>query len=251
MTKKLVTLLAAAALTASLTIPAIAVSRSPAAGVEPADPDGVFVESPSGKQEVETDNEEIEIVTDNVVTGGFIQPKGKAEPRPLEEIDYPVVKITTLAMSQSANAKVDASNPEATGGQKSGIMTESGLPYGENDQVNQTAERYYAADTTSEFVEGYDLAFFDHLVALSQGNLEHYAVVQIADISANSLALSTSQSVRLTFSAPGIKTSSRVMVARIWNGAMEFIPSTAGNGTISFSIYPSSTGTYLLLTRVD
>lgn len=248
MKKQLVTLLTAAALMAGLTIPALAANRSTTAQPVPA---GVFVESPTGGQTVVTDNEEIEVVTDNVVTGGYIRQKGSAEERALEQIDYPVVKVTTLSMSQSANAKVDASNPGATDAQKSGMMTESGLSYGENQQVNQTAERYYAAETTGAFVDGYDLSFFDNLVAVSQGNLNQYAVVQIVNVSANSLAAGTSQSVRLTFSAPGVKANSQVMVARIRNGSMEFISASAGNGTISFSVYPSDAGTYVLLKRAD
>ena len=82
-------------------------------------------------------------VTDNVVTGGYILRKGTAEPRPLEQIDYPVIKITTLSMSAQANANVDAANPGASGDQKAGMMTESGLTYGKNASVNETADRLF------------------------------------------------------------------------------------------------------------
>ena len=98
-------------------------------------------------------------------------------------------------------------------------------------------------------MDNYSLSFFDNLVTVVEGNLENYSAVQIADISANSLALGTGKDVRLTFSAPGVKTGSRVMVARIRNGSMEFVPSTAGSGTISFDVHPSNLGTFVLLVR--
>lgn len=252
MKKKLVVLLVAMALMAGLTIPAVAVTGTTgteANQVNTGDAE-VFVASPSLGQKVETDNQKIEIVTDNVVTGGFIRPIGESETRPLEDIDYPVVKITTLAMSQAANAKLDASNPGATDSQKSSLMTESGVTYAKNDQVNETAERYYAAKSTSEFVDGYDMSFEDGIVAASRSNLKNYAVIQIADISANNLAISTNQTVRLTFSAPGVKANSKVMVAHIQNGSMEFVSASAGNSSISFSFNPNSMGTYVLMARV-
>lgn len=250
MKKKMLSLALAAALLAGTTVPAMAAGSAGTANsaVLPVT-ENSFVASPSGGQDARSDDEEIEIVTDNVVTGGYIRQRGTAEPRPLEQIDYPVIKITTLAMSESSNDKIDAANPGATGGQKAGMMTESGLTYDKNDTVNETADRYYAAETTGDFVDNYNLSFFDNLVTVVEGNLEKYSAVQIADISANSLALGTGKDVRLTFSAPGVKTGSRVMVARIRNGSMEFIPSTADSGTISFDVHPSSLGTFVLLVR--
>ena len=250
MKKKMLSLALAAALLAGATVPAMAAGSAGTANnaVLPAT-ENSFVASPAGGQDARSDDEEIEIVTDNVVTGGYIRQRGTAESRPLEQIDYPVIKITTLAMSAPSNDKIDAANPGATGDQKAGMMTESGLTYGKNDTVNETADRYYAAETTGDFVDNYSLSFFDNLVTVVEGNLENYSAVQIADISANSLALGTGKDVRLTFSAPGVKTNSRVMVARIRNGSMEFIPSTAGSGTISFDVHPSSLGTFVLLVR--
>ena len=240
MKKKMISLALAAALLVGTTILAMAENSK-----------DVFVSSPSGGQEAESDNEAIEIVTDNVVTGGYIQQKGRSEVRPLEQIDYPVIKITTLSMSSKANAEVDASNPGATQEQKSGVMTQSGLTYEKNAKVNETAERYYMADTTSDFVEEYDLSFFDRVVSMAEGKLKDYSVIQMVDISANTLAVSTSQNVRLTLSAPGVKANSRVMVARIRNGSMEFVTAQAGNGTISFDVYPSNLGVFVLMTAVE
>ena len=250
MKKKMLSLALAATLLAGVTVPAMAAGSAGTANsaVLPVT-ENSFVGSPSGGQDARSDDEEIEIVTDNVVTGGYIRQRGTAESRPLEQIDYPVIKITTLAMSAPSNDKIDAANPGATGDQKAGMMTESGLTYGKNDTVNETADRYYAAETTGDFVDNYSLSFFDNLVTVVEGNLENYSAVQIADISANSLALGTGKDVRLTFSAPGVKTGSRVMVARIRNGSMEFIPSTAGSGTISFDVHPSGLGTFVLLVR--
>lgn len=251
MKKKMLSLALAAAMLVGAAVPAVAVRSSAGADghVMEQYPTQPFVGSPSGGQDAQSDNQEIEIVTDNVVTGGYIRQRGTAEPRPLEQINYPVIKITTLAMSAPSNDKIDAANPGATGDQKAGMMTESGLTYGKNDTVNETADRYYAAESTGDFVDNYSLSFFDNLVTVVEGNLENYSAVQIADISANSLALDTGKDVRLTFSAPGVKTNSRVMVARIRNGSMEFIPSTAGSGTISFDVHPSSLGTFVLLVR--
>lgn len=249
MKKKMISLALAAALLVGATVPAMAADRTGKDRVVSLDPDQDFIGSPSGGQDTQSDDEEIEVVTDNVVTGGYILRKGTAEPRPLEQIDYPVIKITTLSMSAQANANVDAANPGASGDQKAGMMTESGLTYDKNDTVNETADRYYAAESTGDFVDNYSLSFFDNLVTVVEGNLKNYSAVQIADISANSLALGTGKDVRLTFSAPGVKTGSRVMVARIRNGSMEFIPSTAGSGTISFDVHPSSLGTFVLLVR--
>lgn len=255
MKKKLMALLVAMALMAGLTIPAVAVSGT--AVTEPNQTNTgdveVFVGSPSLKPEVDTDSEQIEIVTDNVVTGGYIRTKGITEARPLEKIDYPVIKITTLSMSQAANAKVDSSNPEATDSQKADMMTESGVTYVKNKQVNEAAERYYAAESTSEFVDSYDMSFVDTVVAASRANLKDYAVIQIVDISANSLAREIDQSVRLSFSAPGVQVGSKVTVGRIENGTLEFVSAQAGNGSISFNVNPhylEDLGTYVLMTRV-
>ena len=252
MKKKMISLALAAALLAGATIPAVAVGSSAGVadetaltGVQP------FTASPSGGQKVQSDDEEIEVVTDNVVTGGYILRKGTAEPRPLEQIDYPVIKITTLNMSSTANASVDAANPGASSDQKAGMMTESGLTYGKNASVNETANRYSSAGSTGEFVDNYELSFFDNLVSMAEGNLENYSAIQIADISANSQARGSDKSVRLTFSAPGVKTGSRVMVARIRDGSMEFVNSSAGNGTISFDVDPGNLGTFVLLTRKE
>ncbi len=252
MKKKMISLALAAALLAGATIPAVAVGSSAGVadetaltGVQP------FTASPSLDPEVQSDDEEIEVVTDNVVTGGYILRKGTAEPRPLEQIDYPVIKITTLSMSAQANANVDAANPGASSDQKAGMMTESGLTYGKNASVNETANRYSSAGSTGEFVDNYELSFFDNLVSMAEGNLENYSAIQIADISANSQARGSDKSVRLTFSAPGVKTGSRVMVARIRDGSMEFVNSSAGNGTISFDVDPGNLGTFVLLTRKE
>ena len=244
MKKKMVSLALIVALLVGTTIPVMA-ENSGATVME-----NDFVSSPSGGQDAESDDQEIEIVTDNVVTGGYIQQKGRSEVRPLEQIDYPVIKITTLSMSSKANAEVDAANLGATQEQKSGVMTRSGLTYEKNAKVNETAERYYKADTTSDFVEEYDLSFFDRVVSMAEGKLKDYSVIQMVDISANTLAVSTSKNVRLTLSAPGVKTSSQVMVARIRNGSMEFVTARAGNGTISFDVHPSNLGVFVLMTKV-
>ena len=243
MKKKILSLVLAAALLAGATTSVMAAS-----GDTVEDPTKTFVDSPSLTPDVKSDNEEIEVVTDNVVTGGYIRQKGLSEPRALEQIDYPVIKITTLNMSSRANSAVDSANPGASSDQKAGMMTESGLNYGKNASVNETADQYYRAESTGEFVDNYDLSFFDNLVAVAEDQLNDYSVIQIADISANTQAISSGKSVRLTFSAPGVKTGSRVMVGRIRNGSMEFVPATAGNGTISFDVYPGNLGTFVLMT---
>ena len=245
MKKKMISLALAAALLVGATIPAMAAKG----GTEAMEND--FISSPSGGQKAESDDEEIEIVTDNVVSGGYIRQKGTTESRPLDQIDYPVIKITTLNMSATANAEVDAANPGATQEQKSGVMTQSGLSYGKNAKVNETAERYYASDTTGDFVDEYQLSFFDRLVSMAEGSLKGYSAIQMADISANTQAISTNRSVRLTLSAPGVKAGSQVKVARIQGGSMEFVTAQAGNGTISFDVYPSNLGVFVLLTHAE
>src|SRR5699024_2346989 len=157
----------------------------------------------------------------------------------------------TLSMSAQANANVDAANPGASSDQKAGMMTESGLTYGKNASVNETADRYSSAGSTGEFVDNYELSFFDNLVSMAEGNLENYSAIQIADISANSQARGSDKSVRLTFSAPGVKTGSRVMVARIRDGSMEFVNSSAGNGTISLDVDAGNLGSIVLTTRME
>ena len=243
MKKKMFSLALAVALLAGATVPAMA--------VDGAETDPSFVDSPSITTDVESGNDAIEIVTNNVVTGGYIRSKGTIESRPLNEIDYPTIKITTLDMSSQANAAVDAANPGATHEQKAGMMTSSGLSYGQNASVNETADRYRNAETTGEFVDNYQLGFFDNLVALAEGNLKGYSAIQIADISANHLAIGAGGNVLLTFSTPGVKVGSRVMVARINSGSMEFISASAGNGTISFDVQPSKLGTFVLMTRAQ
>ena len=215
------------------------------------DPDQDFIGSPSGGQDAQSDDEEIEVVTDNVVTGGYILRKGTAEPRPLEQIDYPVIKITTLSMSAQANANVDAANPGASGDQKAGNDDRERPDLRQERFGQRDGGPLSSAGSTGEFVDNYELSFFDNLVSMAEGNLENYSAIQIADISANSQARGSDKSVRLTFSAPGVKTGSRVMVARIRDGSMEFVNSSAGNGTISFDVDPGNLGTFVLLTRKE
>lgn len=252
MKKKLLSLALTAALLAGATIPVMAVNGNNTAisndEIQEQDTQS-FIPSPGLTPAARSDDDEIEVVTDNIVTGGYILRKGDKESRPLDEINYPVIKITTLSMSSQANADVDAANPGASSAQKAGMMTESGLYYGQNASVNETADRYLNAESTGKFVDEYDLSIFDRAVLLAEGQLDGYSVMQIADISANNQAASSSKGVRLTFEAPGVKVSSRVMVARIQNGSLEFITSSAGNGTISFDVYPNNLGTYVLLVR--
>ena len=151
MKKRIGSLLLLAAMLVNVAVPAMAT--------------GVWHGSPISPQpEARTDNEEIEVVTDNVVTGGYIMEKGTPESRPLEQIPYPVIKITTMAMSVPANAKVDAANPGATAEQKASIMTDSALPYSQNATVNEVVDRYYASSTTSEFIDNYEMSFADRVV---------------------------------------------------------------------------------------
>lgn len=239
MKKRIGSLLLAATMLVSVAVPAMAT-------------DGWYGSPTSLQPEARTDNEAIEVVTDNVVTGGYIMEKGTREDRPLEQIPYPVIKITTMAMSVSANAKVDAANPGATAEQKASMMTDSALPYSQNATVNEVVDRYYASGTTSELISNYEMSFAAKIVSMVEGRLANYSVIQIADFSANSLAISASNnSVGITFSTPGVKVGSRVMVACIRNGAMEFISATAGNGTISFNVNPSNLGTFVLLTYTE
>ena len=87
MKKKMISLALAAALLVGATVPAMAADRTGKDRVVSLDPDQDFIGSPSGGQDAQSDDEEIEVVTDNVVTGGYILRKGTAEPRPLEQID--------------------------------------------------------------------------------------------------------------------------------------------------------------------
>ena len=254
MKKKIIGLVLAAAMLAGLTIPAIAAENNVAAGDNAGlqDPNQTFVDSPSGGQEVGTDAEEIEVVTDNVVTGGYIFEIGTPEPRPLEQINYPVIKVTTIAMSIPSNAKVDAANPDASAKQKAGMMTDSGLSYRQNATVNEVADSYYTSESVSEFIGNYEMSIFDKIVSMVEGRMANYSVIQIADISANSLAISSSSNdVRLTFTTPGVKVGSRVMVGRIRNGSLEFVSATAGNGSISFNVNPNNLGIFVLMTCVE
>lgn len=212
---------------------------------------GTFVPSPGLEPSAQSENEEIEVVTDNIVTGGYILQKGSVESRTLEQISYPVIKITTMQMSIPANEKIDTQYPEASYQEKSGMMTESALSYGKNATVNEVADRYYQADTVGDFIDNYNMSFFDNLVSLAEGKFKNYSVVQIADISANSQATSANKSVRITFTTPGVKMNSRVIVARIKNGSVEFVASSAGDKSIKFDVYPNNLGTYVLMTYAE
>ena len=118
--------------------------------------------------------------------------------------------------------------------------------------VNEAGDRYASTDTTSDFLDGYETSLFDRLVIAAEGNMDNYKVLQIADISANDLAHSSRDNhVRITFSAPGVKVGSRVMVGRILNHAMAFLSASACNGTISFDVNPSALGIFVLMTYVE
>ena len=115
MKRKILSLLLTSLMLASLSFPVMAVT-----------PLDDFVDSPSVEPEASSDDD-IEVVTDNIVTGGYNRQKGLPEERALEQVDYTVIKITTQDLSKPANAKMDATNPGATQAQKKGKLTESGL----------------------------------------------------------------------------------------------------------------------------
>lgn len=242
MKKKFGSLFLTVALLANLAIPAMATT------------------GPSSSPEIITKvtaSNEIEVVTDNYVTGGYLFEVGMPELRPLEQINYPVVKITTLKMSISANQKVDTENPGVSTAQKANIMTESALTYAGNNTVNNVAARYYNADGTGEFIDEYQMGFADRVVYSAKQKMNNYRVIQIVDISTNVQARSSDQnSVLLVFDTPGVKISSRVSVARIVDNSLEFVPASAGDGTISFTVTPSSKasdslGTFVLMVYTE
>ena len=149
MKKKFGSLFLAVTLLANLAVPAMATS------------------GPNSSPEIITKvtaSNEIEVITDNYVTGGYLFEIGMPELRPLENINYPVIKITTLKMSSYANQKADAENPGASAGQKANIMTESALTYAKNSTVNNVATRYYNADGTGEFIDEYQMGLADRMV---------------------------------------------------------------------------------------
>ena len=96
MKKKLLSALLAGVMLAGLAFSAAAVNEGPDKELLPGqEQDSEMIPSPGIDPTATTDDDEIEVVTDNVVTGGYILEKGTAEPRPLGQIDYPVIKITT------------------------------------------------------------------------------------------------------------------------------------------------------------
>ena len=237
MKKKLLSALLAGVMLAGLAFSAAAVNEGPdkelLLGQEQ---DSEMIPSPGIDPTATTDDDEIEVVTDNVVTGGYI--------------DYPVIKITTTDMSRDSNQKIDAANPAATDKEKSGMMTESGLSYGQNKRVNDTVDRYVGTSSTEDFVGSYEMGLFDKAVTKAESSMDNYRVIM--DISANSLATGADKSsVTITMSAPGVKTGSRVMVARIRDNSMEFVASSAGNGTISFTVNPHNLGVYVLMVGAE
>lgn len=253
MKKKLLSVLLAGVMLAGLAFSAAAVNEGPDKELLPGqEQDSEMIPSPGIDPTATTDDDEIEVVTDNVVTGGYILEKGTAEPRPLGQIDYPVIKITTTDMSRDSNRKIDAANPAATDKEKSGMMTESGLSYGQNKRVNDTVDRYVGTSSTEDFVGSYEMGLFDKAVTKAESSMDNYRVIQVMDISANSLATGADKSsVTITMSAPGVKTGSRVMVARIRDNSMEFVASSAGNGTISFTVNPHNLGVYVLMVGAE
>lgn len=237
MNKKIVGLVIAVWMAAAVAVPAGA----------------AFVSSPQLEPQVQSTEEEIEIVTDNIVTGGYIKQKGTTEARPLNQIDYPVIKITTVAMSVPANAKVDRENPGVSGEEKADIMTESALTYGKNAQVNDTADRYSQMETTSGFFDQYRMSLMDRLTTALRGNLDQYGVVEIADISANEMAVDVAngRKVQLTFAVPGVSASSQVRVARIVGDTAEFITASAKDNAVLFSMNPRESGVYVVMVRAE
>ena len=96
------------------------------------------------------------------------------------------------------------------------------------------------------------MGLFDKAVTKAESSMDNYRVIQVMDISANSLATGADKSsVTITMSAPGVKTGSRVMVARIRDNSMEFVASSAGNGTISFTVNPHNLGVYVLMVGAE
>lgn len=233
--KKLVSLFIAAALAVNIAAPAMA----------------TFTPSPTLTPEVET-AEKIEIVTDNVVTGGVILPKGTPETRPVDEIDYPVIKITTSALSVSANDKIDAEFPAASADQKADMITDSALTYKKNASVNEVVDRYYAADTTKAFIDSYQMSILDKILMWGV-DLNQYSVVQIADISANQKAIQVANgnAVELTFAVPGVTSGNSVKVAHIKDNSVEFISASAASSAITFKVNLNDLGTYVLMTDTE
>lgn len=257
MRKKLGSLLLTAAVLLNVTVPAFATGFTGSPVLAPEVSDAT----------VEDTGTKLEVVTDNVVTAGQIKEKGETETTQLEDIDYPVVKVTTVSMTISANAAIDMANPDATQAQKNGMGTDSALSYEKNAKTNAVANNYYASETTSAFFRGYGLsAYVSATVAvqtvasqsssagLGARNLNNYRATQIADISASKAAIQQAggSRVSVTFGAPGVKSGDLVMVAHFKDGgSVEFLAAKAGNGTVVFSVSLTDLSPFMLLTYVE
>lgn len=256
MKKKIGTLLLAATLLANVAMPAFATGFTGSPTLAPEVSDAT----------VEDTGTKLEVVTDNVVTGGEVKEKGESETTQLEDIEYPVVKVTTVSMTISANATIDAANPGASAAQKNAMATDSALSYEKNAKTNAVASTYYSSETTSEFFRSYGVSAYVSATATVQSvatrsgaglaarNLNNYRATQIADISASTAAIQQAggSRVSVTFSAPGVKNGDLVLVAHFRNnGGVEFLSATAGNGSVVFSVNLSDLSPFMLLTYVE
>ena len=148
------------------------------------------------------------MVTDNVVTGGYILRKGTGGSR------VPWSRSTTR--HQDHHPEHERSGQCQRGRSQSRRIRRPEGRHDDRERPDLRQERFgqrdgrplSSAGSTGEFVDNYELSFFDNLVSMAEGNLENYSAIQIADISANSQARGSDKSVRLTFSAPGVKTGS-------------------------------------------
>lgn len=269
MKKKLVSVLAAAALAFSLAVPALAAPWQPSKTVKEIGAASATITTSSGT----TAGVE---VTVTAKTGA----DGKVESVKASTSAY--IKVTPHSETQQANAALDIQLPSLRYAEKSGENTDSGLSYSDNDHVNLVYETVTKSTSTTEFLSKIGSALLDKVAEAVQEladegaeeTVDDYQPAALFDVTASAGAIEqmgADGQVDVELEVPGVKGDTKLVAIHflgqlpdieaarealnsdfanaLLNYDAEILPSVPGNGTVTVTM--TSFSPVMILTKAE
>lgn len=269
MKKKIVSVLAAAALAFSLAVPALAAPWQPSKTVKEIGAVRASVTTGSGT----TAGVE---VTVTAKTGA----DGKVESVKISKDAY--IKVTPHSETQKANATLDVELPSLRYADKAGENTESGLSYFDNDHVNLVFETVTKSTSTSQFLEKVGGGLLDKVAEAVQEladdsaeeTVDDYQPAALFDVTASAGAIELmgeNGKVDVELEVPGVKEDTKLVAihflgeledieaarealksnfnSAILNYDAEILPATVGDGIVTVTM--TSFSPVMILTKAE
>lgn len=269
MKKKIVSVLAAAALAFSLAVPALAAPWQPSKTVKGIGVISAKITTGSGT----TAGVE---VTVTAKTGA----DGKVESVKASTSAY--IKVTPHSETKQANAELDIQLPDLRYAEKAGENTDSGLSYSDNDHVNLVYETVTKSTSTTEFLNKIGGALLDKVAEAVQElagdgaeeTVDDYQPAALFDVTASAGAIEqmgTDGKVDVELEVPGVKEDTKLVAIHflgeledieaarealnsdfanaLLNYDAEILPSVSGDGTVTVTM--TSFSPVMILTKAE